>query len=141
MMILNLLLSLAAAWTAPPPLTTVAPVTVVLVDALPAPGARAAVLRRSRDRGDVVLLPPGAATEDLAAALSLLADARRRDGPAAFERDAVLVVKTASLSQPLTAAQRQRLRADLDRLRGAPVRVVVGVGSARAIDVSLRSLR
>lgn len=127
---------LAANAPAPPP--AAAPTTVVFVAELPAPGARAAVLRRSGGRGDVILLPQSrASAEDLAAALALLADARGRDGPAPFPRDAVLVVKSLQLSQPLDAARRQRLEAQLSRLRSAPPRLVAGLGSVPAIEVTV----
>ena len=133
-----LLLASVTIFVAPPPSPT-AVATVALVAKLPAPDARAAILRQADPRADVILLTRGeASAENLAAALALLADARARDG-AAPSRDAVLVLKSTSLDRPLEVGQRLRLEAQLARLRLARPRTVAGLGTVPAIDITVRT--
>lgn len=134
---LTLLTMAATALLAPPRLGNPT-ATVALVAELPAPGARAAVLRRAA--GDVILLARGDATrDDLAAALALLAAVRQRDGAAPPERDVVLIVKSSQLAAPLDKPRRQRLEAHLARLRAARPRLVDGVGTVPAIELPVRA--
>lgn len=131
-----LLLASVTMFVAPPPPPTVA--TVALVAKLPAPDARAAILRQAEPRADVILLTRGeASAENLAAALALLADARARDG--APSRDAVLVLKSSRLDRPLGVGQRLRLEAQLARLKVARPRTVAGLGTVPAIDITVRT--
>ena len=112
--------------------------TIALVAQLPAPEARAAILRQAEPRADVILLTRSeASAENLAAALALLADARARDA-AAPARDAVLVLKSSRLDRPLDVGQRLRLEAQLARLRLARPRTIAGLGTVPAIDVTVR---
>lgn len=139
---LAILAAAALAHSAPPPRTAAPTATVVLVAELPDGAARAAVVRRATPPSDVILLTRARATvEDLAAALSLLAEARERDGPSPPLRDAVLVLKSSRLSQPLNARQRLRLDAHLARLHAARPRPVAGVGTVPAIEVNVRTRR
>ena len=132
-----LLLASVTIFVAPPPPPT-AVATIALVAKLPAPDARAAILRQAEPRADVILLTRGeASAENLAAALSLLAAARARDA-AAPSRDAVLVLKSSRLDRPLDVGQRLRLEAQLARLRLARPRTVAGLGTVPAIDITVR---
>lgn len=134
------LVTAAALALFPPPRPATSTATVALVTDLPAAGARAAVIRRVAPRADIILLArASASSDDLAAALALLAAARTRDGPNPPARDEVLIVKSSSLQQPLETPRRLRLDAHLARLRAAPARQVDGVGTVPAIEVSVRA--
>jgi hypothetical protein len=125
---------------APPPQTAIGTATVALVVDLPDATARAAVMRRAAPRVDIILLAQAhASIEDLAAALSVLAEARERDGPSTLQRDEMLVVKSSRLAAPLDARQRLRLDGHLARLRAARPRPVEGVGTVPAIEVIVRA--
>lgn len=135
-----ILVAAALAAVAPPPETAASPATVALVPDLPEVSARAVVMRRAAPRIDVILLAQaGASIEDLAAALSVLAEARKRDEPGALQGDQMLVVKSSRLAGPLEARQRLRLDGHLARLRAARPRPVAGVGTVPAIEVNVRA--
>ena len=137
---LTILTLAAVALNPPPPRSAGTTATVALVADLPDETARAAVIRRVAPRGDVILLVRGRATvEDLAGALALLAKARQEEEPSPSQRDAVLVLKSSRLTQPLDPRQRLRLDAHLARLLVANPRPVPGVGTVPAIDVNVRA--
>jgi len=109
--------------------------TIALVAELPDPHARASlIVRAGTGDGVIMLRERDASVTDLAAAVLLL-ERTRRNEPVPLTRDRQIVVKIASIARPLSPGVRQRLTAQLARLRSAPPRDVEGVGVVPAIDV------
>ena len=112
-------------------------VTVVRVASL-AQGAGAVVQRGGTPTRNLILVTASTATGDLAAALAVLADSRRRNGEEAVTR---LLVRIPAGQRPAPSATlTDRLARELDRLRAAGPRPVEGFGTVPAIVIPLTPL-
>lgn len=109
--------------------------TITLVSNLAA-DARAVLIIRASGDGVILLRHHDASVTDLGAALAVL-DRLRHAEPTPLARDRQVLVKSASIERALPEGARQRLTAQLARLRQAPPRDVPGVGVVPAIEVQL----
>jgi hypothetical protein len=110
--------------------------TIALVTQLPQDGGRALLIVRATGDGVILLRQHDASVTDLAAALAVLDQLRRTETqPLARERQ--VVVQSATGDEAIPNGARQRLAAQLARLRRAPPRDVPGVGVVPAIDLRL----
>ncbi|HEU4455861.1 MAG TPA: hypothetical protein VFR81_22540 [Longimicrobium sp.] len=112
------------------------PVTVVLVERLPVPGAPFLVLRRvDAAPRDVILLPAGADARLLSEAVQTLLVARQAGGDTAAATATMRVrPQRGRTSQRPVLPWAQRV---LNDLRRAEARAVEGVGSVPAVEIWL----
>lgn len=112
------------------------PVTVVLVERLPVPGAPFVVQRRpGAARQDVILLPAGADARLFSEAVQVLLVARQAGGDTATAAATLRVrPQRGRTSQRPVLPWAQRV---LNDLRRAEARAVEGVGSAPAVEIWL----
>jgi hypothetical protein len=109
------------------------PVTVALVDELPAAQAPFALLRRTQAQGgDVILLPSNAGADLLSEAVRALLTVRRHQGDHAAQGGMLRV--TSRTSRPPALPWAARVLGDARR---APPQPVAGVGTARSVVIWL----
>lgn len=109
------------------------PVTVSMVDALPAAQAPFALLRRSTaDGGDVIIIPAGADANLLSDAVRALLTVRRHEGDQASRSGMLRVTARTSRRPELPWAARV-----LGDVRRTPPQVLVGVGTTRSVTIWL----
>jgi hypothetical protein len=115
------------------PAPTRIPVTVAMVDELPAAQAPFALLRRTEaEGGDVILLPAAASPDLLSEAVRALLTVRRHQGDHAAQGGTLRV--TARTSRPPALPWAARVLGDVRRT--AP-QSVAGVGTARSVVIWL----
>lgn len=113
---------------------------VVVALATPPNGTVAAVLRRRTSLpSDVTVLVPDGTAETLGAAFSLFDKSRELYGDE-LPHDLVIGLQEAQ-AMMLDPTQRSHLEQLMSRLRSAPSRSIVGVGTAQAIDLRSQRLR
>lgn len=109
------------------------PVTVALLDELPAAQAPFALLRRTEaEGGDVILLPTAADANLLSEAVRALLTVRRHQGDHAAQGGMLRV--TARASRPPALPWAARVLGDVRRTAPQPV---AGVGTARSVVIWL----
>lgn len=115
------------------PTPTRIPVTVALVDELPASQAPFALLRRSANEGgDVIIVPASADADLLSDAVRALLTVRRHQGDQASQRGVLRVTARTNRRPALPWA----VRVLADARRTAP-QALDGVGTARSITIWL----
>lgn len=128
--------SVTEKWTDP------AIATLMLVDSLPHPDARAIVIRRGGDGpGNIILVTSSTRPADLSKAVTALIFSRRSKGDQ-VEREmrTIISASTASAATPAKrSSTRDHRRAELDlrRLRLAPPFEIAGVGRGPALVVRM----
>ena len=115
------------------PVPTRVPVTVALIDELPAAQAPFALLRRTAaEGGDVIVIPSDADANLLSEAVRALLTVRRHQGDHAAQGGMMRV--TGRTSRPPALPWASRVLGDVRRTSPAPV---PGVGTARSVVIWL----
>jgi hypothetical protein len=108
--------------------------TLVSVPSL-GPGTRAAVQRFGVPTRNLILVTDSATAGDLAAAVAVLQDSRRRNGE---DVGGTLIARIPEGEAPaLRRGARERFERQLEQVRSAGPRTLEGIGSLPAIDITL----
>jgi hypothetical protein len=112
-------------------------ITLVSTNSPPLPGDRLMVIRRKAgDDRNIIVLPEDATAADLAVALGSLANARVRDSDVLPDAEQRIGITSGGITGSLGEHQ-QRLENMLDKLQRAKPRPVPGLGTVRAVEVSI----
>jgi hypothetical protein len=112
-------------------------IMLISTNSPPPPGDRLMVIRRQAgDARNIIVLPEDATTEDLAVALGSLASARQRDGDVLKGPEVRIGITSGGISGSLGEHQ-QRLESMLEKLQRSKPRLVQGLGTVRALEVSI----
>ena len=118
------------------------PVTIALVDELPAPGVGAVIVRNATQppRGDIILMTPNSASaRQLSAALATLLITWEADGRSPH-RDATIKVVNRRGPAAWFDTEERRAESVVRRLRRAPARRVGPLGQVPAVSVQVKPI-
>ena len=111
--------------------------TVVLVDTLPGPEARAIVIRRGGDApNNIILVTRSTSPADLSRAVTALAFSRRSKGDRVDREMRTTITASANVTSKPTSDERRAAR-DLHRLKVAPDFSIQGIARGPAIAIRM----